>query len=120
MLSSLLKTYEIPALLPSSDGDLTIDFLVQVARKRGRLGKGGVPNLNGAAMGVLSDWRDGRVQGWVEAPAEQNSGDVKTVVKEWAKEFKLEGLWGGEGGEEEEKEEGESKEDEDGMEGMER
>lgn len=112
MLSSLLKTYDIPALLPSSDGDLTVNFLVQVARERGRLGKGGVPNLNGAAMRVLSDWRDGRVQGWVDAPVEEQSGEVKTVVKEWAKEFKLEGLWGEEG-EEESKEE-------DGMEGMER
>lgn len=111
MLSSLLKTYEIPALLPSSDGDLTVDFLVQVARKRGRLGKGGVPNLNAAAMGVLSDWRDGRVQGWVEAPVEEQSREVKIVVKEWAKEFKIEGLWDDEGEEEESKE--------DKMEGME-
>lgn len=118
MLSSLRKTYDIPALLPSADGDLTIDLLVQVARKRGRLGKGGVPNLNGAAMGVLSDWRDGRVQGWVEAPVEENSGEVKTVVKEWAKEFKLDGLWGEEDGEEI-GDEMEGKE-EDGIEGMKR
>ena len=113
MLSSLLKTYEIPALLPSSDGDLTVDFLVQVARKRGRLGKGGVPNLNAAAMGVLSDWRDGRVQGWVEAPpVGEESGDVKTVVKEWAQEFRLEGLWGDD--------EGGGDVEEDQMEGMEK
>ena len=113
MLSTLVKTYEIPTLVPSSDGDLTVDFLVQVARKRGRLGKGGVPNLNAAAMGVLSDWRDGRVQGWVEAPVEEDSRrEVKTVAKEWAKEFKIEGLWGGE-----EKEETEGG---DGMEGMEK
>lgn len=122
MLSSLLKTYDIPALLPSADGDLTTDFLVQVARKRGRLGKGGVPNLNGAAMGVLSDWRDGRVQGWVEAPVEENSGEIKTVVKEWAKEFKLDGLWGEEeeDGEEEEKGDELKGGGEDGMEAMER
>ena len=113
MLSALVKTYEIPTVLPSPDGDLTVDFLVQVARKRGRLGKGGVPNLNAAAMGVLSDWRDGRVQGWVEAPVEEDSRrEVKTVVKEWAKEFKIEGLWG-----DEEEEENEEK---DKMEGMEK
>jgi nuclear GTP-binding protein len=114
MLSSLCKTYEIPALLPSTNGDLTVDFLVQVARKRGRLGKGGVPNVNAAAMGVLNDWRDGRVQGWVEAPVEERAGEIKAVVKEWAKEFKIEGLWGEE---EEEGKEEESKE-EDGMEGI--
>lgn len=49
--------------------DFTTDFLVQVARKRGRLGKGGVPNLHAAALTVIGDWRDGRIQGWVEAPA---------------------------------------------------
>lgn len=103
MLSSLLKIYDIPALLPSPDGngDVTVDFLVQVARKRGRLGKGGVPNLNAAAMGILSDWRDGRVQGWVEPPRVEGEGaetvgDVKKVVKQWAKEFRMEGLWGDE------------------------
>lgn len=63
-------------------------------------------------MGVLSDGRDGRVQGWVDAPVEEQSGEVKTVVKEWAKEFKLEGLWGEEGEE--------VSKEEDGMEGMER
>lgn len=119
MLSSLLKTYEIPALVPSSAGDLTVDFLVQVARKRGRLGKGGVPNISGAAMGVLSDWRDGRIQGWVEPPPEEEgAGDVKTVVKEWAEEFKLEGLWGD--GSKQQEEEGGEEGGEDEMEGMER
>lgn len=113
MLSNLMKTYEIPTLLPSSDGDLTVDFLVQVARKRGRLGKGWVPNLNAAAMGVLSDWRDGRLQGWAEAPVEEDSRrEVKTVVKEWAKGFKIEGLWGDE--------EGEENQEEEGMEGVEK
>ncbi len=70
--------------------------------------------MNAAAMGVLNDWRDGRVQGWVEAPVEERAGEIKAVVKEWAKEFKIEGLWGEE---EEEGKEEESKE-EDGMEGI--
>ncbi|KAL8827589.1 MAG: hypothetical protein Q9191_003088 [Dirinaria sp. TL-2023a] len=93
-LSSLLTTYNIPPLVPSADGDITTDFLVQVARRRGRLGKGGVPNLESAAMAVLSDWRDGRIQGWVEAPSEESGQGDKEIVKEWAEEFKLEGLWG--------------------------
>ena len=49
-------------------------------------------------MGVLMDWRDGRIRGWVEAPKEEvgseGSGGVgKEIVKEWAEEFKIEGLW---------------------------
>ncbi|KAH7133606.1 P-loop containing nucleoside triphosphate hydrolase protein [Dactylonectria macrodidyma] len=114
LMEKLTKVYDIAALLPSrTDGDTTTDFLVQVARKRGRIGRGGIPNLGSAAMTVVTDWRDGRIQGWVEPPvlavessttpaksALKNAGedevaaDQKEIVTEWAAEFKLEGLWG--------------------------
>lgn len=115
LLQKLTAVYDIPALLPNSvDGDVTTDFLVQVARKRGRLGRGGIPNINAAAMTVVTDWRDGRIQGWVEAPVlavesangtapkstfknageEDVMADQKEIVTEWAAEFKLDGLWG--------------------------
>ncbi|KAK2038932.1 hypothetical protein LZ31DRAFT_588034 [Colletotrichum somersetense] len=114
LLQKLTAVYDLPPLLPSrTDGDITTDFLVQVARKRGRLGRGGIPNINAAAMTVVTDWRDGRIQGWVEAPvlAVQGDGaaaaapvsddvgaaDQKTIVTEWAQEFKLDGLWGDDG-----------------------
>lgn len=100
-LGPLLEQYNLApsTLVPSegTDGDITTDFLIQVARKRGRLGKGGVPNIQSAAMGVLMDWRDGRIRGWVEAPKQDGSGESggagKEIVKEWAEEFRLEGLW---------------------------
>lgn len=112
LFEKLLGIYGVVALGPFHGGDKTTDFLVQVARKCGRLGKGGVPNLNAAAMTVITDWRDGRIQGWVEPPilkvvddTEMVEGDDlehipgpgadrKEIVKEWAAEFKLEGLWG--------------------------
>lgn len=108
MLGKLMDVYGLPPLM-SSNGDATTDFLVQVARKRGRLGKGGVPNISSAATTVITDWRDGRIQGWMDAPvlavapsvSEHQPkdgitpvGDQKEIVTEWAKEFKLEGLWG--------------------------
>jgi nuclear GTP-binding protein len=108
MLSKLMDVYGLPPLI-TSNGDPTTDFLVQVARKRGRLGKGGIPNITSAAMTVITDWRDGRIQGWMDAPVlalapstnehklEDGAapvGDQKEIVTEWSKEFKLEGLWG--------------------------
>ena len=104
-LDPLLEQYSLPpsTLVPSGpNGDITNDFLIQVARKRGRLGKGGVPNLQSAAMGVLMDWRDGRIRGWREPPKEEvrEKGVGKEIVKEWAAEFKIEGLWGDDGKEE--------------------
>lgn len=102
LMDNLLTVYGVPPLVSGPNGDVTTDFLVQVARKRGRLGKGGVPNLTAAAMAVITDWRDGRIQGWVEAPREdeEKANNQKEVVREWAEEFKLDGLWGdGTGGE---------------------
>jgi nuclear GTP-binding protein len=109
LFAKLMEVYDLPAL-HSIGSDNTTDFLVQVARKRGRLGRGGVPNLHSAAQTVINDWRDGRIQGWTSppkyAPAETDTtktapaakgglvGDQKEIVKEWAAEFKLEGLWG--------------------------
>lgn len=113
LFQKLLDFYSLPPLM-SSDGDTTNDFLIQVARKRGRLGKGGVPNITGAAMTVITDWRDGRIPGWIEPPttpmvtsssagkatqgitSSSTLADQKEIVSEWAKEFKLEGLWGDE------------------------
>ncbi|KAH7137241.1 P-loop containing nucleoside triphosphate hydrolase protein [Dactylonectria estremocensis] len=114
LMEKLTKVYDIAALLPSrTDGDTTTDFLVQVARKRGRIGRGGIPNLGSAAMTVVTDWRDGRIQGWVEPPVlavessttpaksalknvgeDEVAADQKEIVTEWAAEFKLDGLWG--------------------------
>ena len=103
-MRKLMDVYGLPPLMTAGE-DATTDFLVQVARKRGRLGKGGVPNINSAAIAMLMDWRDGRIQGWVDAPVigvadaskaadvDEETGDRKEIVKEWAKEFKLEGLW---------------------------
>jgi nuclear GTP-binding protein len=112
LFAKLMQVYDLPALLTNGT-DRTTDFLVQVARKRGRLGRGGIPNLHSAAQTVLCDWRDGRIQGWTSppkytpaaeppttktAPATKGGlvGDQKEIVKKWATEFKLEGLWGDE------------------------
>lgn len=117
LMKRMTEVYDLPPLL-TNGGDATMDFLIQVARKRGRLGRGGVPNVAAAAMTVVTDWRDGRIQGWVDAPVLQVDGvntagakggkaaapakiadeevmaDRKVIVTEWAKEFKLDGLWG--------------------------
>ncbi|KAF9889207.1 hypothetical protein FE257_007520 [Aspergillus nanangensis] len=106
LISKMLRLYNVPPLFPGA-GDQTTDFLIQVARKRGRLGKGGVPNVEAAAMTVINDWRDGRIQGWASAPvlpvvvateggatSSESGVDTKQVVTQWAAEFKIEGLWG--------------------------
>lgn len=76
----------------------TTRFLVEVARKRGRLGKGGIPNLNAAALTVLGDLNEGRLV-LPAAPNEvrknTSAGDsTVTIVETMAEPFRIEGLFG--------------------------
>lgn len=113
MANAVKDYYKIPSL-PSADlKDFCRQFLIHVARSRGRLSKGGIPNLESAALNVLNDWRDGRITGWTlpnssKAEAVDHSGpksalrgekeppkvEQTTVVAQWAKEFDLDGLLG--------------------------
>ncbi|CAD1781836.1 similar to Saccharomyces cerevisiae YER006W NUG1 GTPase that associates with nuclear 60S pre-ribosomes, required for export of 60S ribosomal subunits from the nucleus [Maudiozyma barnettii] len=116
MTESFKKLYEIPPI-PANDADtFTKHFLIYIARKRGRLGKGGIPNLASAGLSVLNDWRDGKILGWVLPNASKETPDASqsnvstststgtksapskaeqtTIVSEWSKEFDLDGLFG--------------------------
>lgn len=91
----LLDFYEIPPLV-TAGSDLNSRFLVEVARKRGRLGKGGVPNLHSAALTVLGDLNEERlVLPAVKAKtvAATGKGEVQ-VVEKLAEPFRIDGLWG--------------------------
>lgn len=109
MTENFKKFYELPPI-PSGDPEtFTKHFLIHVARKRGRLGKGGVPNLSSAGISVLNDWRDGKILGWVLPKASKDTtvestvstgtkaapakSEQTTIVTEWAKEFDLDGLF---------------------------
>ena len=121
----LSATYEIPNVMNVTMKDMVTDFLVHIAKRKGRLLKGGVPDLAAAATSVITDWRDGRLAGWtlpktttatllesasasgfssselVLDKTESGKPEEKVVITEWAKEFSLEGLWDGNFGDDE-------------------
>lgn len=94
-IPQLLSYYQLPPLV-TAGSDVTTRFLVDVARKRGRLGRGGVPNLHAAAVAVLGDLNEGRLQ----LPALQqrkpsavtSKGQVQ-IVSQLAEPFRIEGLF---------------------------
>lgn len=114
MIEKFKKLYELPAI-PSSDlNEFTKQFLIHVARNRGRLGKGGVPNIHSAGLSVLNDWRDGKIVGWTLPKSSKQSAmdedskhvikgagsgsapanvEQTTIVSQWSKEFDLDGLF---------------------------
>jgi hypothetical protein len=86
----LSRTYGIP--LPSSEGGAACvwnfeEFLEKLARIKGRLLKGGEPDIEGVAKIVLNDWVRGKVPYFVPPPdrPEQGSGK-KGIEKEPQKE----------------------------------
>ncbi|RCK56196.1 Nuclear GTP-binding protein NUG1 [Candida viswanathii] len=73
MADGLKNYYQLPAL-PSNDlNEFVKHFLIHIARTKGRLGRGGVPNMESAAMSVLNDWRDGRIIGWTLPKASKSA-----------------------------------------------
>jgi len=93
LLNELTGFYGISEVSVSEYVDSTTDFLVQVARKRGRLGRGGIPLLESAGKVVLNDWTSGRIKWWCEPPMNNiATTDEKAVVSEWAEAFDVEAL----------------------------
>lgn len=114
MADGMKEYYELPPLPSTNLDEFAKHLLIHVARSRGRLGKGGVPNMDASALAILNDWRDGRLIGWTlpkaskvtdmsapDAPKSSLRGESEppkveqtTVVTQWAKEFDLDGLLG--------------------------
>lgn len=95
-IQQLIDHYNIPALATAGT-DVTSRFLVEVARKRGRLGRGGVPNLHSAALTVLGDLNDQRLQlpaAEDKKPAAATGKGEVQVVSSMAEPFRIEGLFG--------------------------
>ena len=93
----MMDHFQMRPLVTVGSGFST-SYLVEVARKRGRLGKGGVPNLHSAALAVLGDVHDGRMVLPAISPAtvtkieSSSKGDVR-VVSHKSEPFRIEGLW---------------------------
>lgn len=63
--SQLLIQYEI------ADFSTPTEFLTNIAFRRGKLGKGGIPDLQGAAKMILQDWNAGRIQYFTLPPDDE-------------------------------------------------
>jgi nuclear GTP-binding protein len=72
--------------------ETTNQFLVLVAMKRGKLLKGGIPDIESAARSIIQDWNQGRIPFYTIPPKSGISKGVHVsseLVTTWAKEFSL-------------------------------
>lgn len=94
-IQQLLEFYQLPPLV-TAGSDVTTRFLVDVARKRGRLSRGGVPNLHAAALTVLNDLQEQRLKLPAlqqSKPSAATSKSEVQVVSRLAEPFSIEGLF---------------------------
>ncbi|GAA5897025.1 hypothetical protein JCM6882_007335 [Rhodosporidiobolus microsporus] len=60
--------------------DSLTSFLLEVARAKGRLRKGGVPDLDGTARSILRDWVAGRIPYYTSPPSKEATATLKQQV----------------------------------------
>eukprot|EP01104_Vermistella_antarctica_P009166 TRINITY_DN2336_c0_g1_i1.p1 TRINITY_DN2336_c0_g1~~TRINITY_DN2336_c0_g1_i1.p1 ORF type:complete len:638 (+),score=208.18 TRINITY_DN2336_c0_g1_i1:124-2037(+) len=64
------------------------EFLFQIAQKKGKLGRGGVPDWKAAARSVLQDWNAGKIPFYTLPPREQHHVTSEdAVVSNWGADF---------------------------------
>jgi len=84
----LMELYKIPIYHDVKE------FLSLIAHKRGKLGKGGVPEYEAAARTVLQDWNSGKIAFYTEPPKEKRGTHVAvTIVTQFAQEIKLDEIF---------------------------
>ncbi|RHZ47322.1 hypothetical protein Glove_585g11 [Diversispora epigaea] len=78
----LIKRYNVPMFIDTNE------FLIHVARQRGKLRRGGIPCVESAAKIVLQDWNSGKIPYYTTPPA-INKILNSEIVTSWGKEFNL-------------------------------
>eukprot|EP01095_Lingulamoeba_sp_RSL-Kostka_P014752 TRINITY_DN6564_c0_g1_i1.p1 TRINITY_DN6564_c0_g1~~TRINITY_DN6564_c0_g1_i1.p1 ORF type:complete len:631 (+),score=286.82 TRINITY_DN6564_c0_g1_i1:65-1957(+) len=84
----ILSLYKIPQF------SSTMEFLSHVARKRGKISKGGIPNYEEAAILILRDWNFGKISFYSLPPKNSHQISASSVVKEWAEAFDINAVFG--------------------------
>jgi nuclear GTP-binding protein len=69
----------------------TNEFLLNLARQRGKLRRGGIPDIDSAAKIVLQDWNSGKIPYYTIPPATDKNNAIldSTIVSTWNAEFNL-------------------------------
>ena len=90
-MESLMMTYSVPAFPRGADGVMT--FLAMVARTKGRVLKGGIPDKAMAARLVIRDWNRGKIPYYSMPPDDKMNAatpaGAATVVSKFSEEFDM-------------------------------
>jgi len=81
----IVQIYKIPMFSTPTE------FLQHVATKRGKVLRGGIQDIEGAARIVLQDWNSGKIPYYTIPPESEFAQNrlEATIVSEWSEAFKL-------------------------------
>ncbi|KAK7077881.1 Guanine nucleotide-binding protein-like 3 [Halocaridina rubra] len=89
--SQLMIHYRLPTFTT------TDEFLCALAKRFGKLLKGGLPDKETAAKKLLQDWNSGIIKYYTQPPAEPDTHIASTIVQEMSAEFDMNSLMETEG-----------------------
>lgn len=73
----LMQVYAIPKFQQND----TLGFLSLIARSQGKLKKGGIPNIEAAAKGILHDWNSGKIKYYCKPPTITNKNNNSEAIR---------------------------------------
>ncbi len=70
------------------------ELLLLLGRKRGKLGKGGIPDMKATARLLLQDWNAGKVPFYTVPKVSEDTSatETKEIVSKWSEEFDIDAL----------------------------
>lgn len=77
----LMLHYNLPTFRNANE------FLALLAKRVGKLKKGGIPHSNAAARRILHDWNNGKIKYYTEPPEKTETHLASEIVTEMSKEF---------------------------------
>jgi len=82
----LMQLYDIPSFESSHD------FLLKLAASRGKLKRGGIPDIESTARSVIQDWNNGKIPYYTIPPVRKDVHVSSSIVQGFSKEFVIPGF----------------------------
>lgn len=82
----LMELYGVPRFESSHD------FLLKLAASKGKLKRGGIPDIESTARLVIQDWNNGKIPYYTIPPVRQDIHVSSSIVQGFSKEFVIPGL----------------------------
>lgn len=84
-IDPLRKVYNLASLNNNATPSLD-EFIQATGKKFGKLGKGGLVDVDSTCRIIIRDWNDGKIAYYTQAPVESIE-EQSTIVAQWAPEF---------------------------------